>query len=160
VLVDGVGRWVERQVASNLFGSVAGRVALVLDQRLPQDFFDVPNRGWVASLDRVFYRLEDGAVERKQCWDMAGSQATVGGLSRPCGARTEGTPWEPLLRTAAPGGLAFRYFDAQGVELNPLPLSPTDLRRVRRVEVALRLTAPTLGAPVTHDTFTAVTLRH
>lgn len=160
VLVDGTGRWVERQVGANVFGSATGRLALMLDERLPVDFFDVPNRGWVASLDRVFYRLEAGTVERKQCWERVGIQATVSGLARPCGDKGEGTPWEPLLRTVAPQGLVFRYFDAQGVELTALPLTPMDLRRVRRVEVGLHLTAPTSGAPVTYDTFTAVTLRH
>jgi prepilin-type N-terminal cleavage/methylation domain-containing protein len=159
VLVDGVGRWVERRVASSLFGSVADRFALVLEARLPQDFFKVPNRGWVASLDRVFYRLEGGTVERKQCWGTVGSQATLSGLATPCGAAMEGTGWEPLLRTAAPRGLFFRYFDARNAELTQLPLSAEDLRRVRRVEVALRLTAPTSGEPVTYDTFTAVALR-
>jgi prepilin-type N-terminal cleavage/methylation domain-containing protein len=162
VLVDGAGRWVERRIASSLFGSAAGRLALVLEERLPMDFFDVPNHGWVASLDRVFYRLEGDTIERKQCWGAAGSPATVGGLSRPCSAsREEGTSWEPLLRTAVPRkGLVFRYFDAQGLELRFLPLSIQDLRRVRRVEVTLRLSAPTSREPVTYDTFTAVTLRH
>jgi prepilin-type N-terminal cleavage/methylation domain-containing protein len=159
VLVDGVGRWVERQVAPELFGSVAGRFALVLNQRLPQDFFKVPNRGWVASLDRVFYRLEGGAVERKQCWGTVGSEVTSSSLSMACVAATEGTPWEPLLRTAAREGLVFRYFDARDAELTALPLSASDLRRVRRVVVTLRLTAPTSGEPVTYDTFTAVALR-
>ncbi|MDY7227406.1 PilW family protein [Hyalangium rubrum] len=160
VLVDGAGRWVERQVSSSVFGNAIGRLALVFDEPIPRDFFEVPNRGWVASLDRVFYRLEGGAVERKQCWERVGVQATLSGLSRPCRAKEEGTPWEPLLRTAAPGGLVFRYFDAQGVEFKALPLAPMDLRRVRRVEVALRLMAPASGEPVTYDTFSAFTLRH
>jgi prepilin-type N-terminal cleavage/methylation domain-containing protein len=161
VLVDGVGRWVERRVASNLFSSSAGRVALVLDERLPADFFGVPNQGWVASLDRVFYRLNESAVERKQCWGEVGPSATARELARPCDdPGSEGTPWEPLLRTVAPQGLAFRYFDAQGTELQALPLSAEELRRVRRVEVVLRLTAPTSRGPVTQDSLTAVTLRH
>lgn len=160
VLVDGAGRWVERQVASTLFANAAGRVALVLTERLPLDFFNVPNRGWVASLDRVFYRLVDGTVERKQCWSGVGSPVTVGDLSSPCRSSMDGTPWEPLLRTATPQGFTFRYFDAQDVELQPLPLSPQDLRRVRRVEVRLRLASLTSRAPVTYDTFSSVALRH
>jgi len=160
VLVDGVGRWVERQVSSNLFSSAAGRIALQLNERLPPDFFDVPNRGWVASLDRVFYRLQDRTVERKQCWNPAGSTAIASVLSRPCGSPADGTEWEPLLRTAVPQGLTFRYFDVRGLELTRLPLSEQDLRRVRRVEVRLQLSAPTQRAPVTYDTFTSVALRH
>jgi prepilin-type N-terminal cleavage/methylation domain-containing protein len=160
VLVDGVGRWVERQVSSNLFSSSSGRIALELDQRLPPDFFDMPNRGWVASLDRVFYRLQGNTVERKQCWNPSGSPATARVLSQPCRSSTDGTEWEPLLRTAAPQGLSFRYLDVQGLELTRLPLSEQDLRRVRRVEVRLRLSAPTQRAPVTYDTFTTVALRH
>jgi prepilin-type N-terminal cleavage/methylation domain-containing protein len=159
VLVDGVGRWVERQVSSNLFSSATGRIALQLDQRLPPDFFDVPNRGWVASLDRVFYRLQDSTVERKQCWSSTGGPVTASVLSRPCGSPADGTEWEPLVRTAVPQGLTFRYFDAQGLELTRLPLSAPDLRRVRRVEVRLRLSAPTQREPVTYDTFTSVALR-
>ena len=100
VLVDGVGRWVEREISSNLFSISSSRIALQLDQRLPMNFFDVPNRGWVASVDRVFYRLQEGTIERRQCWGMAGSPATVGGLSQHCGSPLEGTEWEPLLRTA------------------------------------------------------------
>jgi len=160
VLVDGVGRWVERQVSSNLFSGAASRFALQLNERLPADFFEVPNRGWVASLDRVFYRLQDGTVERKQCWNPAGAFVTASVLSRPCGSPADGTQWEPLVRTAIPQGFAFRYFDAQGLELTRLPLSDANLRRVRRVEVVLRLSAPTQRAPVTYDTFTSVALRH
>ncbi|MBN1205431.1 MAG: prepilin-type N-terminal cleavage/methylation domain-containing protein [Myxococcaceae bacterium] len=161
VLVDGAGRWVERQVSSRLFSSSASRVALQLDERLPKDFFSVPNRGWVASMDRVFYRLMDGAVERKQCWSELGRPVTVSALSRPCASSREGTPWESLLRTAAPQGLTFRYFDAQGIELDRLPLSTQELRRVRRVEVRLRLSATASHEePVLYDTFTSVALRH
>ncbi|WP_224244431.1 PilW family protein [Hyalangium gracile] len=160
VVVDGVGRWLERQVSPNLFASSSSRNALELDARLPLDFFEVPNRGWVASLDRVFYRLQGETVERKQCWGSAGTTATVSGFSSPCGSTTEGTTWEPLLRSASRRGLAFRYFDAQGSELTALPLSTEDLRRVRRVEVLLRLSAPASGETVTYDTFTSVALRH
>jgi prepilin-type N-terminal cleavage/methylation domain-containing protein len=159
VLVDGVGRWVERQVAPELFSNRASRFALMLRGQLPADFFAVPNRGWVTSLDRVFYRLEQGTVERKQCWGPVGSQATSSSLSTACGAAADGTGWEPLLRTAAPNGLVFRYLDSTGAELEPLPLSTVDLRRVRRIEVALRLSAPTSGRPVTYETFTAFTPR-
>lgn len=160
VLVDGVGRWVERQVSSNLFASGASRMGLELDERLPMDFFDVPNRGWVASMDRVFYRLQGSTVERKQCWNSAGRPATVSEAANPCSSPADGTPWEPLARSASPKGLAFRYFDEQGLEFTRLPLSPQELRRVRRVEVQLHLSAPTSGAPVTYDTFTSAALRH
>lgn len=161
VVVEGAGRWVERQVSSSLMAGAVGRTSLELDEKLPWGFFDVPNRGWVASLDRVFYRLEGDTVERKQCWNRAGNPATLASLSEPCDSRGDGTDWEPLLRSARPkGGLTFRYFDAQGLELTLLPLSPDDLRRVRRVEVRLRLSAPTSGDPVTYDTLTSVALRH
>lgn len=160
VLVDGAGRWVERQVSSNLFSSATGRIALQLDERLPADFFDVPNRGWVASMDRVFYRLQGNTVERKQCWSPLGGFVSASRLSRPCGASADGTAWEPLLRTAVPGGLSFRYFDKQGLELTRLPLSEEDLRRIRRVEVRLSLSAPAKPAPVLHDSLTSVALRH
>lgn len=160
VLVDGMGRWVERRVSSNLYTSAASRIALQLNQPLPENFFDIPNRGWVASVDQVFYRLQSGAVERKQCWSMAGYSDTASTLSRPCSSPADGTQWEPLLRTAGAQGFAFRYFDVQGVELTRLPLSDSDLRRVRRVEVRLSLSAPAPGEPVTYDTFTFIALRH
>lgn len=160
VLVDGAGRWVERQVASNLFTRSASRIALQLNERPPRDFFEIPNRGWVASLDRVFFRLQGGTVERKQCWGQVVQLNTMGDLSRPCDSSREGTAWEPLLRTASPEGLFFRYFDVQGLELTRLPLSPRELRRVRRVEVRLRLSAPMLPEPIRYDTLTSVTLRH
>lgn len=160
VLVDGLGRWVERRVSSNLYSSSAGRVALQLNDPLPTGFFDMPNRGWVASVDHVFYRLQDGAVERKQCWNSAGSPATASILSRPCSSSADGTPWEPLLRTAGARGLTFRYFDVQGFELTRLPLSAEELRRVRRVDVQLRLSAPAPVEPVTYDTVSSFALRH
>lgn len=159
VLVDGAGRWVERQVSSNLFSNSASRIALQLNERLPADFFDVPNRGWVASMDRVFYRLRGNIVERKQCWNPMGSFVSASTFS-PCSSATDGTAWEPLLRTAVPDGLMFRYFDVQGFELTRLPLSEEDLSRVRRVEVRLSLSAPTQRAPVTYDSLTSVALRH
>jgi prepilin-type N-terminal cleavage/methylation domain-containing protein len=160
VLVDGAGRWVERRVSSNLYSSAAGRIALQLNEPLPMGFFDIPNRGWVASVDRVFYRLQNGAVERKQCWNMAGSSVTASSLSRPCGSSTDGTPWETLLRTAEGRGLTFRYFDVQGFEIARFPLSEQELRRVRRVDVQLRLSAPAPGEPVTYDTASSFALRH
>ena len=160
VLVDGVGRWVERRVSSSLYASASGRIALQLNEPLPMGFFDVPNRGWVASVDQVFYRLENGAVERKQCWSEAGYAVTASTLSRPCRSPADGTEWEPLARTAGAQGLTFRYFDAQGFELTRLPLSGPELRRVRRVEVRLSLSAPAPGEPVTYDTFTSFALRH
>jgi prepilin-type N-terminal cleavage/methylation domain-containing protein len=160
VLVDGMGRWVERRVSSSLYASAAGRVTLQLTEPLPDGFFDMPNRGWVASVDQVFYRLQSGAVERKQCWSTVGYSATAGTLSRPCRSPADGTPWEPLLRTAGARGLTFRYFDVQGSELTQLPLPASDLRRVRRVEVRLSLSAFAQGEPVTYDTLTSVALRH
>jgi prepilin-type N-terminal cleavage/methylation domain-containing protein len=160
VLVDGMGRWVERQVSSSLYASAGSRIALQLNERLPGDFFAMPNRGWVASMDQVLYRLQSGAVERKQCWSTVGYSATASSLSRPCSSAVDGTQWEPLLRTAGTQGFTFRYFDVQGVELTRLPLSDADLRRVRRVEVRLSLSAPGPGEPVTYDTFTSVALRH
>ncbi len=160
VLVDGVGRWVERRVSTNLYSSAAGRIALQLNEPLPDSFFNMPNRGWVASVDSVFYRLREGAVERKQCWGMVGSPVTVSTLSRPCSSPLEGTEWEPLLRTAGTEGFTFRYYDAQGFELTRLPLSAQELRRVRKVEVRLRLSAPAPGEPATYDTFFSVALRH
>jgi hypothetical protein len=133
---------------------------LQLNERLPNHFFDIPNRGWVASVDQVFYRLQNGAVERKQCWSAAGYSVTARTLARPCSSPADGTEWEPLARTAGAEGFTFRYFDAQGFELTRLPLSDSDLRRVRRVEVRLSLSAPAPGEPVTYDTFTSVALRH
>jgi prepilin-type N-terminal cleavage/methylation domain-containing protein len=160
LLVDGVGRWVERRVSSSLYASSASRVALQLNEPLPGDFFDVPNRGWVASVDRVFYRLREGTVERKQCWNMVGSPVTVSSLSRPCSSGVDGTPWEPLLRTAEARGFTFRYFDVRGFEIARFPLSDEELRRVRRVEVQLRLRAPAPGEPVTYGTASSFALRH
>ncbi len=160
VLVDGVGRWVERRVAPQLFGNASGRLALILDQPLPSDFFRVPNRGWVASLDRVFFRLEERTVSRMQCWGQVGLLAALDELASPCSSGGEGTGWEPLLRSASPQGLVFRYLDAQGAELRPLPLAPTELRRVRRVEISLHLEASSALGPVAYDTFSSVSLRH
>jgi hypothetical protein len=120
----------------------------------------MPNRGWVASLDHVFYRLQGGAVERKQCWGAVGRPATVSNLSQPCSSSADGTPWEPLLRTAGARGFTFRYFDAQNFEFTRLPLSPQELRRVRRVDVQLRLSAPAPVEPATYDTVSSFALRH
>jgi prepilin-type N-terminal cleavage/methylation domain-containing protein len=160
VLVDGVGRWVERRVSLSLYASSASRTALQLNEPLPADFFDVPNRGWVASVDRVFYRLREGTVERKQCWNMMGSPVTASTLSRPCTSGGDGTPWEPLLRTAEARGFTFRYFDARGFEIARFPPPDEELRRVRRVDVQLRLSAPAPGEPVTYDTVSSFALRH
>jgi prepilin-type N-terminal cleavage/methylation domain-containing protein len=160
VLVDGMGRWVERRVSSNLYASAASRIGLQLSERLPRNFFDIPNRGWVASVDQVFYRLQDGAVERKQCWSEAGYSVTARTLSRPCSSPADGTQWEPLVRTAGAEGFTFRYFDVQGFEFTRLPLSDSELRRIRRVEVRLSLSAPAPGEPVTYDTSSSFALRH
>lgn len=161
VLVDGRGRWTQRRVHDDLFRSSGGRYALALDASPPAGFFDgTPNRGWVASLDRVHYRLSGSAVERKQCWHAFPSPADLPASATPCTAASDGTDWEPLLSSVPAGGLRLRYLDASGAVLGPLPLSAAALRRVHRVEVTLHLEAPTPDGPVTHDTLIAVTLRH
>lgn len=161
VLVDGRGRWTQRRVDDDLFRGAGGRYALVLDSSPPADFFGgTPNRGWAASLDRVHYRLSGDAVERKQCWHAYPTPAALAATATPCTLADDGTEWEPLLSTVPAGGLGLRYLDASGAALGPLPLSAEALRRVHRVEVTLRLEAPTPDGVVTHDTFTAVTLRH
>lgn len=161
LFVDGRGQWTQRQVHSDFVRGVGGRGALALDAALPAGFFDgAPNRGWATSLDRVHYRLTGSTVERKQCWNAYPSPAVLPAVAQPCPLSMDGTDWEPLLSTVPANGLHFRYLDASGAALTPLPLSAADLRRVRRVEVTLHLEAPAPGGPVTYDTLTAVTLRH
>jgi type II secretory pathway pseudopilin PulG len=161
VLVDGRGRWTQRNVHADVFRDTFGRFALLLDAPLPAGFFGMPNRGWVASLDRVHYRLTGTTVQRKQCWNEFPTPADLADTVLPCGVSpTEGTDWEPLLSSVPTNGLRFRYLDASGAVLGPLPLSEAALRRVRRVELQLRLEAPAPGGPMVSDTLTAVTLRH
>ncbi len=160
VLVDGSGKWTQRRVANGVFDNVGPRYALVLEPpALPAGFFGKPNRGWVASVDRVYYRLTGATVQRKQCWHAFPSPATLADSLLEC-SPAEGTDWEPLLSTVPANGLRFRYLDPNGAPLGPLPLSAEALRRVRRVEVQLHLEAPAPGGPVASDTLTAVTLRH
>jgi type II secretory pathway pseudopilin PulG len=161
LLVDGRGRWTQRQVGAAFVSGAGGRGALVLDSAPPAGFFDsAPNRGWATSLDRVYYRLTGGTVERKQCWHAWPSPAALPAVAQPCTLATDGTDWEPLLSTVPTRGLSFRYLDASGAVLSPLPLSAANLARVRRVEVTLHLESSAPGGPVTYDTLTAVTLRH
>ncbi len=161
VLVDGRGRWTQRYVQDDLFQSSGGRYALMLDSALPGDFFGTtPNKGWAASLDRVHYRLAGDTVMRKQCWQAFPSPAALPAAATPCTLPGDGTAWEPLLSTVPPNGLRLRYLDANGAVLAPLPLSAAALRRVHRVEVTLRLEAPTPDGTITYDTLSAVTLRH
>ncbi len=103
-----------------------------LGAALPSAFLIGPNRGFVSTPDRVFYRLEGGVLLRMQCWGPVPPQAET----EPCGAG-DGTGWERLASGIRL--LQFEYATEAGAGLSPLPLAPQPRSKVRRVRVRLAL---------------------
>lgn len=160
LVVSGSGRWVERRLDSPMEGvellPLPPRRVLRLTSNIPIDLKEPgPNRAWVSTLDRVFYRLDDGRLQRKQCWGSVGSPIVLtgpGGLAEPCdpAGPDSGTDWETLAQGLAADALDVTYLDAAGNELTR-PLPPEALPRVRRVQVRLRLEQSVAGEALTHE---------
>jgi len=161
IMANGAGNWLERRLpmTGNVFGSFASRYYLAVPAGRPLGFFsNLPNRGFVSTPDRVFYRLNAGTVERQQCWESISEAPTVGSLSGPLGTpcTTEGTGWEPRARGVST--LAFEYRDGADTVI-PAPVAAADLRRIRRVVITLSLQRAVGTATVTADAVTSATVR-
>ena len=96
IVANGMGVWDEFHVAGGVSAVNGTQRALALDDS--PSFLDArtPNRGFVSTPDRVFYRLHasDGTVERAQCWG-------------PLGMTPRSTPPAPAAPTA-PAGRCWR----------------------------------------------------
>lgn len=161
LLANGAGRWLERQVGNPVHGASADRRYLALQVARPAGFFaGFPNRGFVSSPDRVFYRLNGTAVERNQCWGQIGAGVTVAALATACAAGPDGTGWEVLAEGATSPGLAFEYRDGAD---NPIaaPVPAAALPLIRRVVVRVTLErAPGPGATaIRTDSSTSASVR-
>lgn len=158
IVADGLGRWVERQVDASVFkkNTVSGRVTLLLDSALPAALVSVsPNQGFVSTPDRIFYRLQGDAWERKQCWGALG--APLANLETPCTAN--GTDWEPWVRVGAPPATAtFTYYKVDGSVLTT-PVAAGALKDIARVDISLQLTRINGTSTLQHVARGSITLR-
>jgi prepilin-type N-terminal cleavage/methylation domain-containing protein len=154
MVANGAGDWAELQLVPGIFVSRASRKFLQLTASRPASLFpaNVPNRGFVATPDRVFYELNGGTVRRKQCWSQLSTPIDPASImARSCTAPVDGTDWEVRARDVA--ALNFEYRDgADAVIAAPVPLA--DLRRIRRVVINLSLQR-TLGAAIIRADATA-----
>jgi prepilin-type N-terminal cleavage/methylation domain-containing protein len=165
IVADALGRWVERRLSSSGVYSKntgSGRFALQLDGNVPDTLFaNGPNQGFVSTPDRVFFQLNAGLWERKQCWGSvgvgSGSPSTLD-LSTPC--TSEGTDWEPLARAGGtPASPTFTYWKADGTKLTP-PIAASDLKAIYRVVIRLELQRyQSTGQPLHHVAYGSITLR-
>lgn len=156
LLTDAMGNWVERRAAAVLNADSGTRRLLKLTAAPPAGLFTSPNRGYVSTPDRVFWRLNAGKVERNQCWGTVNSP--VANLSTACANGADGTGWQTLATMAATPGLVFSYLDATGATV-AAPVAAADLRRIRRVVVNLHLERQSVGGLVTSDTRAEVSFR-
>jgi type II secretory pathway pseudopilin PulG len=155
IIVDGTGQWSHAQ-ASNPFsmatavapaaGGTSGlRLAYPFDKSVPPVW---PNdkagsaptgtigAGWVATIDRVFYRLNGTKIERTQCWGypdpsdanwpsglgFPASPASVSpSITAPAQISTPATVCTPVEVVARDvQSLTFKYFDSTG---NPVTVT-------------------------------------
>lgn len=159
LLANGAGQWLERQVDNPVHGASADRRYLDLAAPRPPTFFGgFPNRGFVSSPDRVFYRLNGAAVERNQCWGQIGAVLTAAALATPCIAGPDGTGWEVVARGALSPGLAFEYRDGAD---NPIaaPVPAAALPLIRRVVVRVTLERMLGPTAIRTDSSTAASVR-
>jgi prepilin-type N-terminal cleavage/methylation domain-containing protein len=165
IVADALGRWVERQISSSgvyAQNTSSGRFALQLTDDVPAELFaNGPNQGFVSTPDRVFFRLNAGRWERKQCWGSvgvgSGTPPTLQ-LSTPC--TSEGTDWEPLARAGGtPASATFTYWKADGTRL-ATPVAATSLKDIYRVVIRLELQrSQSSGKPLSHVAYGSITLR-
>lgn len=165
IVADALGRWVERQIsASSVYAqnTSSGRYALQLNDDVPAELFaNGPNQGFISTPDRVFFQLDAGLWERKQCWGSvgvgSGTPATLQ-LSTPC--TSDGTDWEPLARAGGtPASATFTYWKADGTRLTT-PVAAANLKDIYRVVIRLELQRPqSSGSPLGHVAYGSITLR-
>lgn len=135
-IADESGRWVERSISTGVHATATARRALELTPSAPPAALRSRSRGgFVSTIDRVFYRLNAGKLERQQCWDAIGAPTLAALGPCPGGA---GTPWEVIADAPLGSTFTVSYFDATGAAL-AVPLAPTALPRVERVDLSLHL---------------------
>jgi prepilin-type N-terminal cleavage/methylation domain-containing protein len=171
IVADALGRWVERQVDGGIYGVHTGskRVTLSLNVKVPPELVSGgPNQGYASTPDRVFYRINNGWVERNQCWGSV--SAPIATLSQPCTGTTNGTDWERLARGALTAQPTFTYYTAGGAQL-PTPVAAASLRSIHRVDITLRFErvvgtgadtktdAATGAKKIEHEARSSITLR-
>ncbi|HEX8819076.1 MAG TPA: hypothetical protein VF794_04055, partial [Archangium sp.] len=107
IVADSMGRWVERQISpSSLYMNVADpgppagiRYVLQLTDVVPEELVSSgANQGYISTPDRVFFQLNNGWWERKQCWGSVGLGSPTLSLHTPCADPTAtgtatGTAW-------------------------------------------------------------------
>lgn len=168
IVADSLGRWVERQISSSgvyAQNTTSGRFALQLTDDVPAELFaNGPNQGFVSTPDRVFFQLNAGRWERKQCWGSvgvgSGSPSTLD-LDTPCGAGPNvGTAWEQLASAGGtPASATFTYWKANGTKLTT-PVAASDLKDIYRVVIRLELQrSQSNGPPLSHVAYGSITLR-
>jgi type II secretory pathway pseudopilin PulG len=167
IVSDALGRWVERRLRSGqVYATTGNRIALELTTALPKGMFaEGANQGWVATPDRVFFRLNGKFWQRKQCWGPVGSGATlVLNAACPDNDPELGTKWESLANVGdPPKDPTFTYFKADGSPL-PTPITGSALRLIQRVDILLELQRPRYpntgdATPIRHLARGSITLR-
>lgn len=141
IVANAKGNWVERQLLPSLHQVSGSRRTLVLGESLPADFLSGPNRGFVSTLDRVYYGLDAGGVRRNQCWGSIFSSPGSSTFELGCPGlfASNATGWEVLTTGVAANGLRFSYWSAGGTLL-PVPVTDeAELRGIRRVDIELDL---------------------
>jgi len=165
LVVNGLGKWVERTLQATPYGTGLLRKGLVYTAPvIPATFFVGSGRGYVTTMDRVFYQFDNvnKKVLRDQCWNGPFPSTNLGLLGTPCAkGATTGTGWEPLIGHAT---LSFQYYDASNIALITSPattVAAVDLPRIRRVEIKLNLSQnlPSTALPLTYDTLVSVSFR-
>lgn len=119
-----------------------------------------PGQGWVATVDRVFYRFvaANRTIERIQCWgtpnpDVAGwpLPAATAAPALPCAAPFEGmSAWEVVAQNV--DSVQFRYFDSASSTPMTQPINTATAKdSIRRVEFNIKFSKTGADQPVKHD---------
>lgn len=152
IVANGLGAWDEFTVDNPRHADGGDRRGLRLTAAPGHLTPTLPNRGFVSTIDRVFYRLNGDKVERVQCWGPLPSPLTA---SCPAGSNSLG------VETLATGVTRFEltYATSQGTD-RPAPVTAAaDLRSIRRVHVALDLSTTVFDVPLSHTLETTVAVR-
>ena len=186
VIVSGDGRWATAALGNTL--EVVGP-QLVMAARLstawsPSDWPDPPSpsaavtapnevsgQGWVATLDRVFFRYDSASrtIQRSQCsgdpdpthpnWPTATATAIPTSLAftPPGGAANVCGPFEIIARHVE--SITFTYFDASGAAVAVRNTGPLK-KSIRRVAWRIQFRQTLDGRDVTYDVAGSVRLQN
>lgn len=168
IVVDGRGQWEAVTLSGNFVYAPFAAVEATADwlggiwpNNAPTAAPIGNGEGFVASLDRVYWRRNGAKIERRHCWGLGGGPTDAGWPpetteAAPATPTGTCTPWLPVLRDVV--GFDLSFFDRFN---NPTTLNAVGRKAsVSRVDFRIQLSTTLQGETLTHDVFGSSAIRN